>query len=131
MAFIKRLLKTGVQVLVLTLASLAGSALSTRFHWPVPGSVVGMLLVLALLYSGLVRVEWVDAGAAFLLSEMLLFFVPAAVGVVQYGHLLAASGLRILLVIGLSTLLVMACTGAAAELLSRHRRRGGRRPEHP
>ena len=47
------------------------------------------------------------AGARWLLAEMLLFFVPAVVAVVNYTQLLMVDGWRIMLVIALSTLMVL------------------------
>lgn len=46
-------------------------------------------------------------GADFLLGELLLFFIPPVVGVIQYQDLLIISGWKILLVILISTTLVM------------------------
>ncbi len=45
----------------------------------------------------LFRFSWVRAGARWLLAEMLLFFVPAVVAVVNYAHLLLVDGWRIFL----------------------------------
>ncbi|HVW49697.1 MAG TPA: CidA/LrgA family protein [Trinickia sp.] len=74
---------------------------------PVPGGVLGLALLLALLLTGGVAPRWVKAGADWLLSDMLLFFVPAAVAVVQYGGLFKSDGWRLALVVVVGTLLVM------------------------
>ncbi|MDA3086516.1 CidA/LrgA family protein, partial [Campylobacter sp. CS_ED1] len=49
----------------------------------------------------------IEYGADLILAELLLFFIPPVVGIIQYQELLIASGLRILLVILISTALVM------------------------
>jgi holin-like protein len=54
--------------------------------------------------------SWVRAGARWLLAEMLLFFVPAVVAVVNYAQLLMVDGWRIFAVIALSTLMVLGAT---------------------
>ncbi len=54
---------------------------------PVPGGVVGLVILLALLFCGGVASRWVKAGADWRLADMLLFFIPAAVAAVQYGGL--------------------------------------------
>jgi holin-like protein len=54
--------------------------------------------------------NWVRAGARWLLAEMLLFFVPAVVAVVNYAQLLMVDGWRIFAVIALSTLMVLGAT---------------------
>ena len=58
-------------------------------------------------------------GAGWLMAEMLLFFIPALMSLLDYGSLLRSEGWRILLVIGSSTLLVMVFTALTVELLCR------------
>jgi holin-like protein len=85
-----------------------------------------MALLLLALRLRLVRAEWLEAGTDWLLRHMLLFFVPAAVGAVQYPELLGAEGLRVLAVIGASTVLVMVATGYAVEWTVTRRSGGDR-----
>jgi putative effector of murein hydrolase LrgA (UPF0299 family) len=51
---------------------------------PVPGSVVGMLLLLGALEARVVRLTWIDDGARLLLAALGLLFVPAGAGFVQF-----------------------------------------------
>lgn len=74
---------------------------------PVPGGVIGLGVLLVLLLTGRVAPRWVKAGADWLLTDMLLFFVPAAVAVVQYGGLFKSDGWRLALVVVIGTLMVM------------------------
>lgn len=74
---------------------------------PVPGGVIGLGGLLVLLLTGRVAPRWVKAGADWLLTDMLLFFVPAAVAVVQYGGLFKSDGWRLALVVVIGTLMVM------------------------
>ncbi len=75
-----------------------------------PASVLGMIAVLALLFSGILKPKFLHDGAHRLHGEMLLFFIPAVVAIMNYSHLLAAQGLRLLGAIGLGTAVVMAGT---------------------
>ena len=59
-------------------------------HLPLPANLVGMILMLALIVCRILPLQWVRAGARWLLAEMLLFFVPAVVAVVNYAQLLLA-----------------------------------------
>ena len=61
-----------------------GQGLTTALQLPFPGSVAGLLLLVAGLALGWVRLEWVEAAADGLLGLLGLLFVPAAVGVVDY-----------------------------------------------
>lgn len=98
---------------------LASEQLVNWLHLPLPANIVGMLLLLAMIMLRVLPLGWVKAGASWLLAEMLLFFVPAVVAVVNYGDLLRVEGWRILLVIGLSTLLVLAATSLVVERVYR------------
>jgi holin-like protein len=94
-----------------------------RIGLPVPGGVVGLLALLVALLCGGVAPRWVKAGADWLLSELLLFFIPAAVAAVQYGGLLRENGWRLALVVVLGTLMVMVAVAFAVEQTSRLERR--------
>lgn len=109
------------QVGLLILFSMAGNAAVDHLHWHIPGPMLGMVLLFVLLRTKLIRLDWVAAGANWLLAELLLFFIPAAVGIIQYRQAMAADGSRVLLVIALSTVAVMVCTGLIAEGVMRYR----------
>ncbi|CAG9235294.1 Holin-like protein CidA [Paraburkholderia tropica] len=97
--------------------------LARAVHLPVPGGVVGLVLLLVLLFCGGVTPRWVKAGADWLLSDMLLFFIPAAVAAVQYGGLFRADGWRLALVVVGGTLMVMVAVAFAVEQAARLERR--------
>lgn len=61
-----------------------GESVTRWGHLPVPGSVVGMLVLYALLRLGVVKAEWIVVGARGLLSVLALLFVPAGAGVAAY-----------------------------------------------
>lgn len=94
---------------------MASQQLVNWLSLPLPANIVGMLLLLTLIVLRVLPLRWVKAGASWLLAEMLLFFVPAVVAVVNYAELLRVEGWRILLVIVISTLLVMAATSLVVE----------------
>ena len=89
-------------------------------HLPLPANLVGMLMLLALIVCRIIPLNWVRAGARWLLAEMLLFFVPAVVAVVNYAQLLMVDGWRIFLVIGLSTMMVLGATAWVVDKVYRY-----------
>lgn len=105
------------QVLLLLVFSWAGKWLSQACQLPIPGSLIGMVLLFLCLHGGLIRLRWVEAGAALLFSQMIVFFVPAIAGIMQYPWLLGIKGLLVLLVVVSGSALVMISTGVAAERL--------------
>lgn len=102
---------------LLLLFQLCGEFLSRLLALPIPGNVIGMGLLLLALTTGLVETAWLEEAAELLLSNMALFFVPAGVGVMVYGDLIAAEWLPICVATVLSTFVVMAVTGKLAQKL--------------
>jgi len=93
----------------LLLLQALGEALTHALSLPFPGPVVGMLLLLPALQWAAVR-EPVNAAAELLLTHLSLLFVPVGVGVITHLALLSQYGLKLLLVIVLSTWAGMAVT---------------------
>ncbi|CNE52585.1 CidA/LrgA family protein [Yersinia nurmii] len=89
------------------------------FHLPLPANIVGMLLLLTLIVLRIMPMNWVKAGSRWLLAEMLLFFVPAVVAVVNYSQLLRVDGWKIFAVIAVSTMLTLAATGLVVDRVYR------------
>ncbi|MGD6818968.1 CidA/LrgA family protein [Metabacillus sp. 84] len=88
---------------------------------PIPSGIIGMTFLLAALYFKAIRLEWVEKGAAWLLAELLLFFIPSAVGIVDYRELFGWVGIQLLGIILVSTFIVMGATALTAERI--HKRR--------
>ncbi|VTU16576.1 holin-like protein [Variovorax sp. PBL-H6] len=86
-----------------------GELLSRGLALPLPGPVLGLVLLLAALRFELVR-EPVAECANFLLSHLSLLFIPVGVGVMTHLALLAQYGGRMLFVIVLSTWIGLAVT---------------------
>jgi putative effector of murein hydrolase LrgA (UPF0299 family) len=86
-----------------------GEILSRGLSLPVPGPVIGMLLLLLAMRWPVVRLP-VASCAGFLLAHLSLLFVPVGVGVMTHLGLLAQFGVRMLVVIVLSTWLGLATT---------------------
>ena len=105
-----RRLQVPLQVLLYAGLFIFAQYLVQWLHLPLPANLVGMILLLGLILCRVIPLNLVRAGAHCLLAEMLLFFVPAVVAVVNYAQLLMVEGWRIFMVIGLSTLLVLGAT---------------------
>lgn len=84
-----------------------GTAVSMLINHLIPGSVIGMLLLFTALCFKLVRPEQVRVVANFLTKNMSLFFVPAAVGLMEHLNVLKQGWVFILVASVVSTLLVM------------------------
>ena len=94
---------------VLLLCQSAGEALARLAHLPLPGPVLGMLLLGGALAWAPLR-EPVRTAAEGLLQHLSLLFVPVGVGVMTHLPLLAAQGLRIAVALVASTAVGLAVT---------------------
>lgn len=94
-------------LLVILLCQLAGEAAARGLSLPVPGPVLGMLLLLVLLASSARMVALVRPVAQGILGHLSLLFVPAGVGVVGHFRSLGADGPAILLALAVSTALAI------------------------
>jgi holin-like protein len=87
---------------LLLLCQSAGEALARLLSLPLPGPVLGLALLMALLQWPPVRAP-VEAAATPLLQHLSLLFVPVGVGVIAHLGLITAYGPRMLLALLLST----------------------------
>ena len=86
-----------------------GELLARGLGLPFPGPVVGMILLLVALRWALVQAP-VAACADFLLAHLSLLFVPVGVGMMTHLSLIGTYGVRILVVLVLSTWIGLAVT---------------------
>ena len=121
-AVIQRL-QIPVQVLLYAGLFVLAQYLVSWLHLPLPANLVGMVLMLALIVCRVIPLNWIRAGARWLLAEMLLFFVPAVVAVVNYTQLLLVDGWRIFAVIAISTLMVLGATAWVVDKVYRYEMR--------
>ncbi|TFF41471.1 CidA/LrgA family protein [Pseudomonas sp. RIT623] len=118
-ALLKKTLRLLAELVALLALFLIGGQLAAWLGWPIPGGVMGLALLLLLFASGVLKPAMLQLGAGWLMAEMLLFFIPALMSLLDYGSLLRSEGWRILLVIAVSTLLVMVVTAVTVELVCR------------
>ncbi|WP_161569554.1 CidA/LrgA family protein [Veronia nyctiphanis] len=93
---------------VIGLCYLFGSFLTERLSLPIPGSIIGMLSMLLLLSSGVIKARMVKQGCIFLIGVMPLFFVPASMGLINHFNTLQHHFMSLIGSTVFSTLAVMA-----------------------
>jgi holin-like protein len=116
------------------LCQLAGEVVVRGFALPVPGPVVGLVLLLGLLLArdrfavlarGPLQQGGVETVSKNMLAHLSLLFVPAGVGVVQKLDLIAAHGLAVFAVLAISVVITLLVTVAtflfAGRLMARKR----------
>ncbi|MGL6313933.1 CidA/LrgA family protein [Vibrio sp. WXL103] len=73
----------------------------------IPGSIVGMLVLFALLSFKVIPVKWVQPGASLFIRHMIFLFVPISVGLIAHLELLRENVLAIVLSVVTGSLLVL------------------------
>lgn len=104
---------------ILFLLLLVGELISRALGLPVPGSILGLLLLLLSLHIGAVKLEWIKPAAELLLRNLSLFFVPPGVGLILYFEPLRKYALPLVAAIVLSMLAVMAVVAFVYQRLER------------
>lgn len=107
------------ELVVLLTFYAVGRQLVLWFHLSIPPGVIGLALLLGVFAFGWLSPEQLQRGAALLLGEMLLFFIPAVMSLLDHGALIKNQGWKIILIIVISTVLVMLGTAITVELIYR------------
>ncbi len=83
--------------LALLYAALAvGNTLQMFSGLAIPGSILGMIFLFALLVSGAVPVHWVKPAASLFIRYMVVLFIPISVGLIDHLPLLLNNAIGIL-----------------------------------
>ena len=73
------------------------------------------------------RESWIHEGASLLTRHLAFFFIPIAVGLMEWGPLFRHEGLWLLLALVVSTLAALLASGGVVRVLGAHLRPGGER----
>lgn len=110
---------------ILLVCQLIGEIVTRLFHWPVPGPVLGMVILFCgLLVRGSVPEE-MSAVTGGLLQNLSLLFVPAGVGVMLHAQLLAENWAALSVALVLSAAITLVVTGLVMTWATRLTERSG------
>ncbi|MDF2988644.1 MAG: LrgA family protein [Eubacterium sp.] len=105
------------QFLIILIICSIGEVLNKVVHVPLPGSIIGMILLFILLLTGVIKLEMIDEISKFLLDHLAFFFIPSGVGLLAYVGILSKNLLPILVICFVTTVLVMVVTGLTVQLI--------------
>ncbi|ACL19626.1 LrgA family protein [Desulfitobacterium hafniense DCB-2] len=108
-----------LQIALLWVIYQLGNWVAAKSHLPIPGNVLGMIILFLLLLAGIVRMEWIEEGADLLLKHLAFFFIPIAVGLMQWIGLFQLSGVQLLVSIVLGTAVCVMVMNSVTALLVR------------
>ncbi|ADZ84391.1 CidA/LrgA family protein [Cellulosilyticum sp. ST5] len=88
-----------------------GEILNSIVPLPIPASIYGLVLMLILLVTGVIRLEQIKETGVFLIEIMPMMFIPAAVGLMVSWQSLESILLQVIVITLISTVLVMVVAG--------------------
>lgn len=112
-----------VQAFWLLFFYLLGIGVSALIGGIIPGSVLGMVLLFVALVFGWLSPERVSRLSELLLENLVLFFLPAAVGLITATAWISAHWVAILAATGVSTLLIVAVVAGMQQQMEIWKRR--------
>lgn len=96
-----------------------GELLQKAFGLPVPGNILGMLILFFGLYTGVIKLEMIDRISDFLLDNLAFFFLPAGVSLITCFALLEGKLTAVIGVSILSTVIILGVTGLTVEFVKK------------
>ena len=97
--------------------SFLGELLYAVLPFPIPASVYGLVLMVVLLMTKVIKLEMIEETADFLISVMGIFFVPSSVGLMNSFGVMQGSVVQLVLMCAVSTVVVMVVTGLVAQAI--------------
>ncbi len=99
----------------------AGELIHTLFNLPIPGNIIGMLLLFLSLCTGLIKLEMIEDITKFLLDHLAFFFIPAGVGLISCISIVKDNWISITFICVITTIIVTVVTGHTVQLIKRGR----------
>lgn len=104
--------------------ALGGECMARLITVGIPASVWGLVLLLAALQFGLLRVDAIVGVGSFLAANMAFFFIPSSVSIIDSYQTLHPVLFRLLLVCLVSTVLTFLATYYTVRFVKKFVRRG-------
>lgn len=96
--------------------------MSQLFSLPLPGSIVGMLILLVLLLTGVAKEAHIADTANFFLEKMPFFFIPAGVSVMVAYQFIQGQLAAVIGTIVVSTLAVLMISSLVTQLIIKRKK---------
>ncbi len=117
------------QFCIILFVSFLGELLYVIIPLPIPASVYGLVLMLAALCTGIIRLNQVKETAGFLIEIMPVMFIPAAAGLLNSWSLLRPVWIPFIVITLVSTIIVMGVTGQITQRMIQKNMKNGEKDE--
>jgi holin-like protein len=109
------------ELLIILAIYFVGEVLVELTNITVPGSIIGMILLLILLCTKVVKLEMVDTVAKFFLEHLAFFFIPAGVGLLTSLSVIKDSWIRLVIVCILTTIITIGATALVVDFMTKEK----------
>lgn len=109
------------QFCIILLITFLGEILNAVIPLPIPAGIYGLVLMLILLLSGVVKLEQVEDVGLFLVEIMPIMFIPSVAGLVDSFDQLQGILIPFLLAVLAATCIVMAVSGKVTQAVLRRK----------
>ena len=82
----------------------------------IPGSIIGMILLLILLLTKVIKFTWIDSVCDFFLRNMAFFFIPSVVSLMAYFEIITPVLWKLFVILFLSFILTFLLVGLSVKL---------------
>lgn len=96
-----------------------GELISYLIDIPIPGNILGMILIFVALKLKLIKLETVKPASDKLINYMMLFFVPFGVGLMSYFDFIKSYWIILIVAAGVSTLITLYVTALVQQKLEK------------
>lgn len=104
---------------IIMLICFLGEALKVFLGIPIPGNVLGMIILLVCLLTGIIKVNMIEDVCNFLMEHLAFLFLPAGVGLISCSGYSARNWVCVVVICILSTAVVMVTTGRVVQFFKR------------
>lgn len=101
---------------------LIGEILSSTLSLPIPGNILGMVILFVLLCTKTIKVDQISNVTNFLLDHLAFFFIPAGVGLMSSMGIIKATWLQLLIVCIVTTIVIIAVTGITVQFVAERKK---------
>lgn len=105
------------ELLIILAITYGGNLLKHLLNIPLPGVIVGMMILFIFLKTGWLKLEKIEKTGDFILMNMTILFLPAIVKLIDYIEILKADFFKILLLLIVTTVIVMIVTAKVVHYL--------------
>jgi len=98
---------------------LLGELLAGSLNLPIPGNILGMIILFILLCTKIVKVDNISNVTNFLLNHLAFFFIPAGVGLMTSIGIIKSTWWQLLIVCLSTTTIMIGVTGIIVQAISK------------